>query len=81
MSKTASKVTFRFCHPAGASKKPPSPAMTEALQRLSEAEEMQSLVANAKAQNRTVTLEVFHSRDGRPLLIYPVVQEKAETSV
>jgi len=44
--------------------------MTEALQRLSEAEEMRDFTAKAHAQNRNVVVEVFHSADGHPLLIH-----------
>ncbi len=62
-------VIFKFRRPAGLPKKPPSRAMTEALERLSEAEEMQGLLVEAKAQRRTVYFEVFHSKDGHPLLI------------
>jgi hypothetical protein len=64
-------VVFRFRRPAGVPKKPPSRAITEALQRLSEAEEMREFTAKSKAQNRTVVVEVFHSgEDGHPLLIH-----------
>jgi hypothetical protein len=62
---------FRFRRPAGAPKKPPSRAMTQALRRLSESEEMREFTANSKAQNRIVVVEVFHSaEDGHPLLIH-----------
>jgi hypothetical protein len=63
-------IVFKFCRPSGASKNPPSRAMTEALQRLSEAEEMQGFLRKAKTQRRTVVLEVFHSSEGHPLLIH-----------
>jgi hypothetical protein len=45
--------------------------MTRALQSLSEADEMQQFVAEAHLQQKTVVLEVFQSRAGRPLLIHP----------
>lgn len=64
-------VEFRFRRPAGAPKKPPSRAMTEALRRLSESEEMREFTARSRAQNRIVVVEVFHSaEDGHPLLIH-----------
>ena len=66
----ASGIVLKFRRPSGPPKNLPSRAMTEALQRLSEAEEMRGFVAEAKAQRRTVIVEVFHSRDGRPLLIH-----------
>jgi hypothetical protein len=66
----ASGIVLKFRRPAGANKKEPSAAMTEALQRLSEADEMQNFAAKAKAQNRTVVFEVFHSAEGHPLLIH-----------
>jgi len=73
------EVVFKFRHPAGTAKKPPSREMSEALQCLSEAEEMQAFVANARAQHRTVVVEVFHAREGHPLLIHTaaVPKEKA----
>ncbi len=71
MKPNKTSVEFRFRHPAVAAKKPPSRAMTEALQRLSEAEEMRQFTAKAESQNRTVVVEVFHSaEDGHPLLIH-----------
>ena len=45
--------------------------MTRALQALSEADEMREFVAEARAQRKDVVVEVFQSRDGRPLLIHP----------
>jgi hypothetical protein len=45
--------------------------MTRALQALTEPEEMQQFVAEAHLQQKTVVLEAFQSRDGRPLLIHP----------
>ncbi len=72
-----SGVVFRFRRPAGAPKKPPSRAMTEALQRLSEAEEMQGFSAKARAQNRVVVVEVYHAaEDGHPLLIHTAAVPK-----
>jgi hypothetical protein len=73
-----SGIVLKFRRPSGTPKEPPSRAMTEALQRLSEADEMQTFTAKAHAQNRTVVLEVFHSREGHPLLIHTAaVRRKA----
>lgn len=70
-SMTKPEVVFKFRRPSGMAKKPPSRAMAEALRRLSEADEMRLFVANARAQHRTVVVEVFHaSEDGHPLLIH-----------
>jgi hypothetical protein len=66
-----SGVLFEFCRPSGAPDREPSVAMTRALQALIESEEMQLFVAEAHLQQKTVVLEVFQSRDGRPLLINP----------
>ena len=63
-------VQFRFCRPSGSPTRKPSAAMTEALRRLSQAEEMQPLMEKAKAAGREVVIEVFHSKDGQPLLIH-----------
>jgi len=45
--------------------------MTRALQALTESEEMQQFVAEAHSQRKDVVVEVFQSRNGRPLLIHP----------
>jgi hypothetical protein len=43
--------------------------MTEALRYLSEAEEMKPLLAQASRSVNNVSIEVFQSRDGQPLII------------
>jgi hypothetical protein len=55
--------------------------MTEALRRLSEADEMQPLLRKARAARREVVIEVFHSRDGQPLLIHPRLQPRTAVNV
>jgi hypothetical protein len=50
--------------------------MTRALQALTESDEMQQFVAEAHAQRKHVVVEVFQSRGGRPLLIYPKAVRK-----
>jgi hypothetical protein len=71
-------VIFKFRRPGGVPKKPPSAAMTEALQRLSESDEMQDFMVDAHARKRNVVLEVFHAGDGHPLLIHTAaVRRKA----
>ena len=69
-------VVIRYCRPSGSCTRKPSAAMTEALRRLSEAEEMQPLLGKARAAKREVVIEVFHSRDGQPLLIHPRLQHQ-----
>jgi hypothetical protein len=69
-SNARSQVVFKFRRPGSAPMKPPSASMTEALQQLSEAEEMRDFVVEANARNRIVMFEVFHSADGHPLLIH-----------
>jgi hypothetical protein len=53
--------------------------MADALQRLSEADEMQCLVSEAEAQGRKLVVQVFHSAEGHPILIHlgAVPQEAA----
>jgi hypothetical protein len=63
-------IVFRFRRPRSIPRQQPSKAMTEALQCLAESEEMQPLIDDARARRRDVVLEVFHSRDGHPLLIH-----------
>ena len=68
-------VVFRFHCPRGAERQTQSVAMTEALHRLGEAEEMQSLLAQARQSGKSVAIEVFQTRNGQPLLIH--IKEEA----
>ena len=63
-------VIFKFRRPSGSSDKEPSVAMSDALRRLSEAEEMQPLLAQASKSGRSVAIEVFQTRNGEPILIH-----------
>jgi len=63
-------IVFMFRRPSSAPRRQPSKAMTEALRRLAESEEMRPFVADARAQRRDVVVEVFHASDGHPLLIH-----------
>ncbi len=66
----SSDVLFKFSQPNGSPARRPSQAMADALQRLSEADEMRSLVTAAQAQGRKVVVEVYHSAAGHPILIH-----------
>jgi hypothetical protein len=44
--------------------------MHEALMLLSEADELQPLFQEASKAGKFVAIEVFHSRDGQPILIH-----------
>jgi hypothetical protein len=72
-------VELKFSRPSGAPARQPSKVMAEALQRLSESDEMQTLVAEARAYGRKVVVHVFLSADGHPILIHlaAVAQEEA----
>jgi hypothetical protein len=71
------EVVFRFHRPSGSdSQHEPSRALTEALYRLGEADEMQPLLAQARQSGKSVAIEVFQSRDGQPILIH-FTKEKA----
>jgi hypothetical protein len=50
--------------------------MQTALLHLSEAQEMQPLLDRARDTGREVVIEVFHARDGQPLLIHPTLTQK-----
>jgi len=45
------------------------------------AEEMQPLLGKARAAKRQVVIEVFHSRDGQPLLIHPRLQPRTSVNL
>jgi len=74
-------ILFRFRRPSDTSRQSPSKAMTEALRLLAESEEMQRFVAEAHAKRRNVVVEVFHSRDGHPLLIHTALAPSRQTSL
>jgi hypothetical protein len=63
-------ILFKFRRPTSIPRRHPSKAMTEALRHLAESDEMRHFVAEARARRRNVVVEVFHSRDGHPLLIH-----------
>ena len=63
-------IVFRFRRPGSIPKRQPSEAMRKALRHLAESEEMRPFVAAARAQRRNVVVEVFHAKDGHPLLIH-----------
>jgi uncharacterized protein (DUF2141 family) len=63
-------IVFKFSRPSGAPACTPSNGMTDALRRLSETEEMSAFIAKARAQQRQVIVQVFHSSDGCPMLIH-----------
>jgi hypothetical protein len=71
-------IVFRFRRPRSIPRRQPSKAMTEALRCLAESEEMRPFVAAARAQRRSVVVEVFHASDGRPLLIHTATAPKRE---
>lgn len=64
------RIVFRFRRPGGSTNRKPSTALIQALRHLSEAHEMQPLLAKAQTTGREVVIEVFHSRSGQPLLIH-----------
>jgi hypothetical protein len=68
------RIVFKFRRPSGSSTRKASPAMTAALRRLSQADEMQPLLKKARATGRDVVIEVFHTQDGQPLLIHPTLK-------
>jgi hypothetical protein len=69
-------IQFRFRRPSGTPTHAPSEAMQDALRRLSQAKEMQPLLKKAQATRREVVIEVFHSKDGQPLLIHTAALPK-----
>jgi hypothetical protein len=69
-------VQFKFRRPSGAPTHPPSEGMRDTLRCLSQAEEMQPLLKRAQAAGREVVIEVFHAKDGQPLLIHTAAVAK-----
>jgi hypothetical protein len=67
-------VVFRYRRPIGSRNRTPSAAMAQALRHLSESEEMEPLLSQARDTGREVVIEVFHSKDGQPLLIHTALR-------
>ena len=65
-----SGIIFRFRRPSGIPNWQPNRDLSEALRQLDESEEMRPFIAKAHAQSRDVAVEVFHSREGHPLLVH-----------
>jgi hypothetical protein len=63
-------VVFRFRRSSGSRQQEPSAALTEALQRLGKAEEMPSLLAEARKSGRSVAIEIFHTSQSQPIFIH-----------
>jgi hypothetical protein len=63
-------VLFKYSQPSGAASRKPSKGMTEALRHLTESDEMQALVTEARSQGRKVVVHVFHDAGGTPFLIH-----------
>ncbi len=70
MSMEMQRTIFRFKRPSGSRLLPTSRAMYEALMLLSEAEELQPLFSEAENTGKLVAIEVFHNREGQPILIH-----------
>jgi hypothetical protein len=70
MMPTSPSVVFRFRRPSGSPAPEPSSAMSEALRQLSQAQELEPLLRKAQEAGREVVIEVFHGKDGQPLLIH-----------
>jgi hypothetical protein len=62
-------VVIKFRRPSGSGQSQPSAAMHEALMLLSEAEEMKPLLTQASMTGNNVSIEVFQTRDGQPIII------------
>lgn len=75
-SKTNENVVITLHRPSGAPKKAPSPAMAEALEMLSQAEEMKVLIGNAREHRRKVNLQLFCSFEGHPVLLHFAVVQR-----
>ena len=63
-------VVFKFRRPRGTEQQTPGLSLTEALRHLSETAEMRPLIAEARKSGGAVAIELFQSREGRPVLIH-----------
>jgi hypothetical protein len=71
-------VVFKFSHPSGTAGRKPSMSLANAVQQLTEADELKLLASEAREHGRKLMVQVFHSANGCPILIHlGVVSEKS----
>ena len=70
MSTIKPRFNVRFKQPRGSLRMQPSAALHEGLMLLSESDEVQPLLFEAQTVGKILTIEVFQSHDGKPILIH-----------
>jgi hypothetical protein len=63
------EIFFTFRSPGGIVKRQPYRTLAQGLRQLAESEQMRPFIEEAHAQGRDVVVGVFHSMEGRPLLV------------
>jgi len=64
------RVVVRLKRPSGAARNLPSEALNRAMALLADSDEMRPLLSEASAEGKTLAIEVFQNRAGRPILIH-----------
>ena len=62
-------IFFSFRRPSGIVNLQPCNALSEGLRRLAESKELRPLIDKALAQGEDQVVGIFHSEEGRPLLL------------
>jgi hypothetical protein len=63
-------VLFKFTRPNNTPGRKPSRTLTDALRRLSETDELRQLRSDALNRDQRLEVHIYHSADGRPILIH-----------
>jgi hypothetical protein len=64
------RVIVRLKRLNGVGRKLPSAALNQAMVSLAESDEMRPLLCEANAEGKALTIDIFQSRAGRPILVH-----------
>jgi hypothetical protein len=64
------RIIVRFKRPSGTGRKMPSAALNQAMVSLADTDEMRPLLCEASSEGKALAIDIFQSRDGRPILVH-----------
>ena len=64
------RVIVRVRRPGGKVLKMPSETLNQAMVSLADSDEMRPLLCEANAEGKALTIDIYQSRSGRPLLVH-----------
>ena len=61
---------IKFKRPKGTGQKPPSEALSRAMHLFADADEFQPLLREATEEGKSLSIDVYQDRAGRPILVH-----------